>query len=184
MKTLARHPWILVVFALLLAPSGRAADSATLAPRGAAGRLDGREAFARLKALAGQWEQSTQSGDKVVVTYRLASGGSVVMEDLFPGTEHEMITMYHLDGDALVLTHYCAFGNQPRMRLSSATPTELFFEFAGGTNLDAEKDAHVHSGFIRVVDPTHLEAEWAVYRDGKQVGANRFSLVRRSAAPR
>lgn len=104
------------------------------------------------------------------------------MEDLFPGTSHEMITMYHLDGDALVLTHYCAMGNQPRMRLSSATPGELRFDFAGGSNMNADKDTHVHAGFIKFLGQNRLQAEWAVYRDGKQVGANSFTLERRAAA--
>jgi hypothetical protein len=31
---------------------------------------------------------------------------------LDPGGEHEMITMIHADGDALVLTHYCMLSNQ------------------------------------------------------------------------
>ncbi len=35
---------------------------------------------------------------------------------MYPGMEHEMTNMYTLDGNTLVMTHYCAGGNQPRMR--------------------------------------------------------------------
>ena len=48
---------------------------------------------------------------------RTTGGGSAVTETLFPGTAHEMMSVYHMDGDDLVLTHYCAGGNQPRMML-------------------------------------------------------------------
>jgi hypothetical protein len=61
-----------------------------------------RDAFEQLKALAGVWE-GTAGPDKqpTSVVYRVASGGTVVLETQFPETNHEMITMYHMDGDAL-----------------------------------------------------------------------------------
>ena len=108
------------------------------------------------------------------------SAGTAVMETLFPGTEHEMRSVYFMDGGDLVLTHYCAMGNQPRMRLSPAsTDRALVFEFAGGTNLDPAKDVHIHSGKIQLVGPDALEAEWTVWGGGKQTGANRFVLARK-----
>jgi hypothetical protein len=141
-----------------------------------------RAAFDRLKALDGAWEGEAK-GAPVEVTYRLASNGSVVFEDLFPGTSHEMISMYHLDGANLVMTHYCAMGNQPRMRLSAegSSADELRFDFAGGTNLNPETDTHVHSGRIRFLAPDKIEAEWAVYQGTKQVGSNKFVLSRKKS---
>jgi hypothetical protein len=148
------------------------------------GRLDARGAFERLKALAGDWEGTVTSkdGPPVSVVYRVTSGGSVVLEDLFPGTEHEMITMYHLEGDALVLTHYCAMGNQPRMRLAEATRETLRFDFAGGSNVAPANDVHMHSGRIAFLDADHIESEWAVFEGGKQSGTNRFFLSRRGVS--
>jgi hypothetical protein len=102
------------------------------------------------------------------------------METLFPGTDHEMISMYYLDGKDLVLTHYCAMGNQPKMKLTQSKPDALTFDFAGGTNLDAKKDVHIHSGKILFLDDDHLEAEWMVFQADKQIGANRFFLTRRT----
>ena len=90
-----------------------------------------------------------------------------------------MMTVYHLDGDTLLATHYCAMGNQPVMKLEKATARELSFGFAGGTNLDAAKDVHIHSGRLRFVEEGKLESEWDVYQGAKRTGANSFVLERK-----
>ncbi len=150
-------------------------------------KLDGKAAFEKLKSLAGEWEGKAGHGDKgfpAVVTYRVASGGNVVMETLFPGSDHEMISMYHLKGTELVMTHYCAMGNQPRMKLDlgKSNTGELHFAFNGGENFDPAKDPHIHSGVIRVKDNGSLEADWSAWAGGKETGQNRFVLTRKSAA--
>ena len=145
--------------------------------------VDGKAAFGRLKTLAGTWEGKAGHGDAAqgaTVTYRLASGGSVVEETLFPGTPHEMISMYHLVDGQLVMTHYCAMANQPRMRLDAkaSTPDRLVFAFDGGTNFDPTKDTHVHSGVIEWKGES-LHNSWAVFSGGKETGQNRFVLERK-----
>ncbi|MCK7511304.1 MAG: hypothetical protein MZV70_49445 [Desulfobacterales bacterium] len=70
------------------------------------------------------------NGPAVSVTYRITANGSVVLETLFPGTDHEMLTLYHLDNDRLGLTHYCAMGNQPRMELDPSSPPIAWFLFS------------------------------------------------------
>ena len=76
-------------------------------------------AFENLKKLVGDWVQAnpkTEAEKSVVaLRYRLIAADSVVVETDFPGTDKEMVTMYHRDGDQLVLTHYCMCGNQPRI---------------------------------------------------------------------
>src|SRR5436190_790475 len=72
-------------------------------------------ALEKIKALAGDWVLAEKPNDPPYCTYRVVSGGTAVMEDLMPDGEN-MITMYHLDGDALVMTHYCGLGNQPKMK--------------------------------------------------------------------
>jgi hypothetical protein len=61
-----------------------------------------------------------------------------LVERLFPGAPQEMTTVYHREGADLALTHYCAGGNQPRMRARApaADANVLEFAFDGGTNLD------------------------------------------------
>ncbi len=156
-----------------------------------AGELTAAEAMARLRALAGSWagEELPMAGadrepaaapTPVTQEFRVVSAGSVVMETQFQGTDHEMINMYHLDGDELVLTHYCAAGNQPTMRLDRAasTPDRLVFEFTGGTNLDPAVDGHIHSGVITFLDQRHLDSAWTSFAAGRPVGMARFSLER------
>jgi hypothetical protein len=139
--------------------------------------------FERLKGLVGTWVGTAQHGEQsfpTQVTYRLTGGGSAVMEILFEGTEHEMTTVYHRDGADLVLTHYCAAGNQPHMRATAADDAAVLrFEFAGGTNLDPAKDMHMHEGVIRWLDADHVQTAWASYQDGKPVGEARFDLTRK-----
>lgn len=145
------------------------------------GPVDGKAAFERLKSLAGEW-QGTAGGESVMpasVRYELGSGGTIVRELLFPGTEHEMLSVYHLVDGQLVATHYCAMGNQPRFKLQAATADELVFGFDGGTNFVPAKDTHVHDGRIRMVGPDRLEASWTVFAGGKQTGSNSFSLTRK-----
>jgi hypothetical protein len=154
-----------------------------LPARAAAQSVDGKAAFERLKSLAGTWEGQAghgQPGQAATVTYRVASGGSVVEETLFPGTPHEMISMYHLVDGQLVMTHYCALANQPRMRLDAkaSTPDRLVFAFDGGTNFDPAKDTHIHSGVVEWKGES-LHNSWAVYSGGKETGQHRFVLERK-----
>lgn len=150
--------------------------------RAAESGVDAKTAFASLKALAGEWQGPVGSSTGKVnrVIFRVTSGGSAVFERQFPDQPHEMTSVYHLDGEELVLTHYCAAGNQPRMRLNRAasTPSLLLFDFAGGSNLDPAKDGHVHAGRIRVLDAGRFEAEWYFHAEGKCVGTNGFFMTR------
>ena len=137
------------------------------------------EAFEQMKGLAGTWDGETPNGP-ATIKYRVGSAGSVVIEELFPGTDHEMMTVYHLDGDQLVATHYCAAGNQPRFKLDPASTASegLHFAFAGGSNMQPG-DAHVHEATIRIVDTDHVEATWSAWKDGKPDHEMTFSMTRR-----
>ena len=168
---------ILGLVAVLAGGTGRA-----VASEAKTDGLDGKAALERVKNLAGRWRGNvvTKDGPPAEVHYRVTAGGNTVEETLFPGTPHEMVSMYHLEGGNLVLTHYCAMGNQPRMRLvqAASTPAELRFDFVGGANIDPAKDAHMHGGTMRFPNADRMEADWAVWDKGKQTGANRFFLSR------
>lgn len=152
---------------------GTAASAADSPP------LEAKAAFERLKSLAGSWS-GTASGDPAKVEYRVASAGTVVMETLLPGTDHEMVSMYHLEGDDLVMVHYCAIGNQPKLRLDRAASTAdvLRFEYVSGTNLAPDTDGHVHTGVVTFRADGGLEADWGFWQGGKSAGVNRFLLKR------
>jgi hypothetical protein len=145
----------------------------------AAGKVDPKAAFEKLKSLAGDWEGKGDQGMATPVSYKVSAGGSVVMETLFPGTPHEMITMYHLAGNDLVATHYCAGGNQPHFKLDAekSTPNELVMAFDGGTNIPA-KESYMHGGKIAFMPDGRIDTQWEVYGDGKVQGAHSFHLSR------
>ncbi|MBI1848892.1 MAG: hypothetical protein HYR85_00970 [Planctomycetes bacterium] len=144
----------------------------------------GKAAFERIKTLAGTWHGKAGEGDgnqDAVVEYKISAANNVVMETLFPGSNHEMISMYYLVGDELVMTHYCAMGNQPHMRFDAraSKPDTLVFAFDGGTNFDPKKDAHIHCGQIRFVGSDRIESRWNHWGGGSDQGSMGFSMTRK-----
>lgn len=138
----------------------------------------------RMRALAGDWEGANPEHhegmpDKIAVNYRVTSNGSVVVETFMAGTPHEMITVYYVDGDKLVLTHYCALGNQPMMTAEEPKAADAVrFVCHGGGNLPDEKVAHMHEVTHEFLGPDHLRSSWVMLSDGKPAGATAFDLHR------
>jgi len=152
-------------------------------PRAAEAGIAGSAAYQQMTKLAGEWTGTMQTpgGNQVSVVYRVTSAGKTVMETIGPGSDHEMVSMYHMDGPALVMTHYCSAGNQPHMRLneSKSTPAEFVFDFVGGTNLDPARDEHIHGLVLRIRSDNQIEAEWTGYKDGKKADTMLFLLTRK-----
>ena len=100
------------------------------------------KSFEELKALDGTWEGKSLNGQRLEVAYRVTSNGSAIISEI-KGKE-DMISMFNLDGDRVLLTHYCAVGNQPRM-VASASPDgkTLTFDFLEATNLATPDAAHM-----------------------------------------
>ena len=168
-----------------------AAVVATASPAPAA--VDAQRAFERIKGLEGLWkgmpegqgeeaEAEAAAITEVIHRFEVSAAGTIVMETMQPDTEHEMINMYFLDGDDLVLTHYCSGGNQPRMRLDRDTSTEaeLVFDFDGGTNLEGA-DHHIHSANLKLSEGGGLESRWFAAAGGEIVGGMTFHLNRAAA---
>ena len=141
--------------------------------------------FTKLKTLAGEWMTKDPQSDKEVVglRYKVTAAGSAVEETIFPGEGHEMVTMYHLDNGSLVLTHYCALGNQPKLKATDAsTPAKMEFTCIGGGNMKSENDMHMHHGELTIKDNDHLVSHWSAYKDGKPAGHEvTFELHRKAA---
>lgn len=133
-----------------------------------AGSVTPQQQFEKLKSLAGTWRSVPGSPMQGTMRYTVIGGGSTVQEDIFPGTDHAMVTMYHLDGDRLVMTHYCAAGNQPSCRAAAANDlSEIRWEFVSLSNGDAKKDMHMHEGVTRFVEDGRIRSEWQSWQDGK-----------------
>ena len=141
------------------------------------------QGFDRLKALAGEWiDVDGVFGEKgkVAVTYRVTGGGHTVVEAFPVGTPHEMVTVYHLDGDQLVLTHYCTSNTQPRMRSRGLEGRVLAFEFAGGANIDPGATSPMHGARFEFTSDNEITAAWQNWKDGKPDGpAHPFRIIRK-----
>ncbi len=135
--------------------------------------------FEKLKALEGVWESSDKE-HPTTITYKVGSAGTIVNETISMGKAGDMLTVYHLEGDGLAMTHYCALGNQPHMKAekeSKAGTTK--FVCSGGSNFDCAKDQHMHSLVLTFVDADHLKHDWTLFAAGKEAGVHSFNLVRK-----
>ncbi len=121
----------------------------------------------KLKPFAGTWEMTVEGKTQIAIVSRVTSAGSVYCETMFPGTEHEMTNMYHMDGDSLVVTHYCALGNQPRMRCKGESAPGVFhFTFDQGTNI-AKGQSYMGELKVTIVNSDTIKQEWSSLTDGK-----------------
>ncbi|MDH3744269.1 MAG: hypothetical protein OES47_04105 [Acidobacteriota bacterium] len=152
--------------------------------------VDAQAAFDQLATLVGTWqgtpegegeeaEAEAEASGAVTHEIEVSANGTVVMETMNPGSPHEMINMYHLDGEDLLLTHYCAGGNQPRMRLNREASKlgDLVFDFDGGTNLDPETDHYIGGAQITLSEG-RLTSAWTSYGGGEKAGGMTFHLAR------
>ena len=140
-------------------------------------------AFDKLKSLAGEWEGTANEGGKEIsatTSFRLVSDGSVLMDVLAPGTPHEMITMFHMDGSDLLATHYCAAHNQPRFLFVTASePNVVAFEFKDATNLSSPAAPHMVGVKFTLIDPNHHVEDWTFLANG-QTSTRRFDFHRKA----
>jgi hypothetical protein len=134
-------------------------------------------AFEHFKLLAGEWvgKGPGKDGPEIHTQFKVTAGGSAVVETIFPGTDHEMVTVIHPEGSDLLLTHYCHLGNQPHMKASgTGDGNRVEFKFVRATNLKSEKDKHMHEATYTFVDKDTFRSEWTLYQDGKAAG--RFAI--------
>lgn len=141
-----------------------------------------RAQFERMKSLVGAWVATSDSEGPAAgaeVVYRLTGGGSALVETMLPGAEHEMVSVYYVDGDRLVMTHYCAAGNQPFMvARDTGDPDRIAFECVGGANVDMKHGLHMQRAEFRFLDAARIDANWTAFVDGKPDHTARFALVR------
>ncbi len=162
---------LLIIAVLACAPAAFAQSPATNAP--ATKPAPAPHALDRLKALAGDWSAEGLDGNSAPgarMRYEVTAGGSAVLETLFPGTSHEMRTLYVKDGDDIVLTHFCASGHHPRMRAKPAADGTLVFAFDGALNFDPARDGHMHDATISFVGPDEIRSRWTFWEGGRPAG--------------
>ena len=136
--------------------------SAALAESGA------KKTFDSLKALDGTWEGKNSKGEALKVTFRETAGGSALLSEIHGMGAHDMVSMIHLDGDRLLMTHYCGAGNQPRMAASLAPDGKsIAFDFVDSTNLASADAGHMNQVVFAMADGGHHTEEWTFLDHGK-----------------
>jgi hypothetical protein len=144
---------------------------------GAVAQSDAAKAFERMKSLAGTWEGKTANGHVVSDTFAVASAGASLMSQL--NAEEPMMSMFYLDGERLMMTHFCPSKNQPRMQaVISPDGKTITFDFVDATNLASPETGHMHRAVYILSDADHLGEEWTWLQAGKRT-MEHFELHRK-----
>jgi hypothetical protein len=129
---------------------------------------DSKAVFERLKSLAGDWH-STKRGSATVVNYRTIANGTTVVESWTMSPTRQSMTVYTMDGDRLLATHYCPQGNAPRLRFTSTDASGAYrFDFLDGANLQDPEGSHEHAFRLRLDDPDAITRSETYIRNGSR----------------
>src|SRR5262245_34404461 len=157
-----------IVASAMIATEARAAD-----------RSRSTVAFERLTSLVGEWK-GTQEGTPFQVTYTLTANNSALMEEFRPKDGPTMVTMFTVDGDHLLATHYCAAKNQPQMAtgtIGDPQAKSLAFDLVRVTGLRSPGAWHNTALIVTMEDRDHVTQEWT-YLFGEKSGKTLFHFVR------
>jgi len=110
--------------------------------------------------------------EQVAIEFKRIARDSTIQEDLLPGTERQMVTMYHCRDSsctAVKATHYCAKRNQPEFLASlDSTAAQLVFECDMNTELCQSWDSHIHRITHELSDDgRHLKTVYSSYLNGE-----------------
>jgi hypothetical protein len=131
--------------------------------------------FEKMKQYAGKW-QVIWEGKPMTTTMAVISEGSALMQS---EEQENMVSMFHLDGPRLMLTHYCAAKNQPRLVGTPRPDGSIEFKFLDATNLTDPDTGHMHRMILTFKDADHFTEEWFFSKDGKEGKGETFLYTRK-----
>jgi hypothetical protein len=173
-----------VVF-LLIAATAFAADAA-------ATPSDAQKSFDQLKALAGSWQglvaapkdSGIPEGSVVKVQMRITSRGNALAHEMYdwmkpddPTKNDHPVTMFYLDNDRLLLTHYCDAGNRPRM-MARTSPDGKTVEFDFVDVAGSTQYGHMQHAVFTIIDADHHTEEWTFLMPGDKLMRAHMDLQR------
>jgi hypothetical protein len=155
---------------------------------------DAQKSFDQMKSLAGSWQgvvttdppvAEMGNGAHTQVSFRVTSRGNAIVHEMFaegkgddPTRYDHPVTMLYLDGDRLLLTHYCDAGNRPRMTAKSSPDGKKiefdFLDVAGGT-----KYGHMDHAVFTEIDANHHTEDWTYMMPGDKAMHAHMDLVRK-----
>ena len=184
-KYCARRLRVLLQLALLVclfdAPAATAQSHAHGDGKAAKATTPARAAFEQFKRLAGDWRGRSTKGWEETVSFKTIAGGSVVVSTSFDAHPNEtMMTMFHMDNERLMLTHYCVARNQPRLVATSFSDDgrTVAFTFLDGANLPTRDRGHMDKAVFRFLDDDRVTTRWTWYQDGKESWMEEITLER------
>ena len=146
---------------------------------------EAQKSFDQMKTLAGSWEGPVTTsplaveveGKPAQISLRVTSRGNALMHDLtIAGIPDNPITMFYLDSDRILLTHYCDAGNRPRMTgKMSPDGKKVEFEFL---DIAGNPQYHMHHAVFTIVDANHHIEDWTFMMGDKPIQV-RFDLHRK-----
>jgi hypothetical protein len=158
---------------------GAAAGLAACATPAAAQGPRPDQAFQSLKALVGDWQGRTAAGRTFLVNYRLIANDTVLVESWSMSPTRTSMTVYHMDGDALIATHYCPQGNQPRLQYRpDLSGQRLHFAFRDATNLTDADAAHQHAFWIEIAPGANAFTRDETYLENGEAGSETATYTR------
>ncbi len=113
--------------------------------------------FEAIAALTGEWQVAEHASLRIV--FEPTAGGSVIIERWMRGERMHSLTIYHLDGERLIATHYCPQGNQPRLAATDSDNDGIRFTFMDATGLDPNESYQHDLSLERNADGTVSRAE-------------------------
>lgn len=147
---------------------------------------DTQEAFDKLKTLAGSWVgtitttpvEPSVSGMFVQVSMRVTSRGNALAHELsITGLPDHPLTMFYLEEDRMLATHYCDAGNRPRMA-GKVSPDGKTVEFEFLDLSGGDQYGHMHHVVFTFIDENHHTEEWTYMMPGDKPMRGRLDLQR------
>jgi hypothetical protein len=124
------------------------------APKTSGPQSDAQKAFEKLKTLAGTW-QANLMGTRMNVTLRVTSSGNAILhEGTSSARPDDPITMFYVEGDRLLATHYCDSGNRPRME-GKMSPDGKKIEFTLLDIVGNTQNGYMGSIVFNFIDASH-----------------------------
>jgi len=139
--------------------------------------------FQQLKSLVGEWRGKLPDGNFIDISYQEINGGAI--EERYHSKDPmwwNMSSVYHLDVDKIIMSHYCSWGNHPRMTAhfydDQTKQLEFSFIDISMNKPDNGYMSHLTYSFQDENNFTHL---WVWNQGGKKTPLL-LTLVRKNSA--
>jgi hypothetical protein len=140
-------------------------------PKAAAAQSDAKKAFEKMKTLAGSW-QGTVMDIPINFTIRAASSGTAILHEgdtSEAGPPKHEITMFYVEEDRLLATHYCDAGNRSRWE-GKMSPDGKAIEFSFLDVAGSTRGGYLKDMVLTMIDADHHIVGFTfVMPDGKPI---------------